>query len=194
MLLLAGIKSITKTHEEGQFYCATCDSQQPFKHLKIREFGTLFFMPIFPMGTVDEYLECSSCFANYLPSYDTTEHHEQPCPEATSHRGMVRVLTFLLLGYGKTSERIKAIQAIYEELLGKPLSEDCILSETTLILQSSDDLTRIAKQIAPTISIENRAKILTAAHRFSDGCSDMTYEDTLRINQLASCFELRLPS
>ncbi len=51
----------------GNFYCPKCEVQRQYKHKKTVRYFTLFFVPLFPLGTLSEYVECSVCGRTYKP-------------------------------------------------------------------------------------------------------------------------------
>jgi hypothetical protein len=51
----------------GNFYCPKCETQRPYKFKKIVRYFTLFFIPLFPLGTISQYIECGLCGRTYKP-------------------------------------------------------------------------------------------------------------------------------
>jgi hypothetical protein len=51
----------------GDFYCPKCEAQRQYKHKKIVRYFTLFFIPLFPLGKLSEYVECGVCGRTYKP-------------------------------------------------------------------------------------------------------------------------------
>lgn len=51
----------------GQLHCFSCEVQRPYRHKKIVRYFTLFFIPLFPLGTISEYVECQVCGRTYAP-------------------------------------------------------------------------------------------------------------------------------
>lgn len=57
----------------GIFACPHCREQRVFKHKKIIRYFTLFFIKLFPLGTVNEFIECQVCKNYYPPSVLTNQ-------------------------------------------------------------------------------------------------------------------------
>ena len=51
----------------GNFYCPKCEAQRQYKHKKVVRYFTLFFIPLFPISTLSEYVECGVCGRTYKP-------------------------------------------------------------------------------------------------------------------------------
>lgn len=51
----------------GQFYCPGCDSAQPYQHLRVARYFTLYFIPLFQTENLGEYVRCERCQAVFNP-------------------------------------------------------------------------------------------------------------------------------
>lgn len=49
----------------GIFVCPNCGEQRVFKHIRVVRYFTLFFIQLFPLGKVSEYIQCQICRKNY---------------------------------------------------------------------------------------------------------------------------------
>jgi len=66
--IIFGTKGVTSRIQEGQFHCPNCNSSQPYRHNKVRRFFTLYFIPLIPLGTIGEHVECETCKTIYNPN------------------------------------------------------------------------------------------------------------------------------
>jgi hypothetical protein len=60
-IIIWGSRGVTSTKERGEFYCPQCDALEEYALKQIRPFFTLFFIPIFPIGGGERYVECRGC-------------------------------------------------------------------------------------------------------------------------------------
>ena len=60
-IIIWGTRGITSTVEDGEFHCPRCDERNEYKLKQVRPFFTLFFLPIFPIGGAQRYVECGQC-------------------------------------------------------------------------------------------------------------------------------------
>ncbi len=51
----------------GTFYCPKCDAQKPFTRKKVGNYFTLFFIPLFEIKKLGEYLQCAQCNTTFKP-------------------------------------------------------------------------------------------------------------------------------
>jgi len=49
----------------GMFQCPSCREQRAFKRVKVVRYFTLFFISLFPLGTMGEFIECQVCRRKY---------------------------------------------------------------------------------------------------------------------------------
>jgi DNA-directed RNA polymerase subunit RPC12/RpoP len=66
-LIIFGSRSVTGSKGTGTFDCPRCGGDTPYDHKRVRRFFTLYFIPLIPMGTLGEYIECERCGGTYKP-------------------------------------------------------------------------------------------------------------------------------
>lgn len=64
-VFIGGILPRTKIVDEGEFPCPRDGQTQRYQRKRTNHWLTLFFLPIFPVGKVEEFVECSSCGTRY---------------------------------------------------------------------------------------------------------------------------------
>ncbi|MEM6283662.1 MAG: zinc ribbon domain-containing protein [Chloroflexota bacterium] len=64
-LIIFGARPRITTTGHGEFYCPNCSTdssqQRRYEMKKSRNFFTLYFVPLIPMGAGEEYVECQHC-------------------------------------------------------------------------------------------------------------------------------------
>lgn len=63
-MIIWGTKCRTSEIGNGLFHCPSC-GQQHFRHLVVKKWFTLYFIPLFPFSTLGEYVECQGCRQAY---------------------------------------------------------------------------------------------------------------------------------
>jgi predicted RNA-binding Zn-ribbon protein involved in translation (DUF1610 family) len=64
--IIWGSRGITSHLETGDFYCPRCNEQVEYHLKQVRPFFTIFFIPLFPIGSAQRYVECTRCSGQYL--------------------------------------------------------------------------------------------------------------------------------
>jgi len=69
MFIIYGSRALTKKINEGQFYCPNCDDVDiDYEHKTSRQWFTLYWIPIFPVGSAIEFIECCECKQTFQES------------------------------------------------------------------------------------------------------------------------------
>ena len=66
-MIFFGTRGVTSTVKEGDFHCPQCNNSQKFRHRKVRKFFTLYFIPLIPLESAGEYVECRNCKGTFIP-------------------------------------------------------------------------------------------------------------------------------
>ncbi len=61
MLLIFGLSVFFRTVGEGEFHCPSCGGDRRYRQRVARRWFTLFFIPVIPLNTVGEVVECGTC-------------------------------------------------------------------------------------------------------------------------------------
>jgi len=64
-MIIWGTKGRETEIGSGRFYCPKCDAQKPYTHKKVGKYFSLFFIPVFEISKLGEYIQCSECKTNF---------------------------------------------------------------------------------------------------------------------------------
>lgn len=95
-IIIFGTRGIRSTIKEGNFICPQCADHRNYKHKKVTQFFTLYFIPLIPLGNKGEYVECLSCRNTYVTRVlelsalvPEVESRPQQSSSSTSNAGVV---------------------------------------------------------------------------------------------------------
>jgi hypothetical protein len=60
-LIIFGTKGVTSTVSTGDFQCPACGARAPYEHKRVRRYFTLYWIPLIPLDTLGEFVQCLSC-------------------------------------------------------------------------------------------------------------------------------------
>lgn len=89
-MIIWGTKGRKKVVAEGDFHCPGCCGTRRYRHVQVSKWFTLYFIPVFRMQQLGEYLECVSCRDAYKP--ELLEYKAQT-PEERIAAAVVQDLT-----------------------------------------------------------------------------------------------------
>jgi hypothetical protein len=66
-MIILGSKGRPKVIAAGQFFCPACNGVRPYQHYQVDKYFTLYWIPLFNIGKMGEYIQCQSCQNTYPP-------------------------------------------------------------------------------------------------------------------------------
>ncbi len=67
-MLVWGFRGRQKTVDKGTFFCPKCNDVRPYKRKRAGRYFTLYWIPIFRVHKLGEYIECQVCKSQFDPS------------------------------------------------------------------------------------------------------------------------------
>ena len=83
MLIIFGLRVFYRTIAQGIFHCRRCGGDREYRHREGRRWFTLFFIPVIPLNSASEHVQCATCRARYVTdvlSLPTTAQMQSALP------------------------------------------------------------------------------------------------------------------
>lgn len=64
-IIIWGSRGITRKRGAGQFHCPDCGKSRDYELKEVQPFFTLYFIPLFPTGSGQRFVECLKCGNGY---------------------------------------------------------------------------------------------------------------------------------
>ncbi len=126
MFLIFGTKNVAKDTATGAFFCPHCNCEQPYVQRRVRQHAHLFFIPVVPIDSGQEYVECGGCNGTYKPevlNFDPAAEDRQF--NAEFQDAALKVMVQMMMADGEIHEDEKAsIAHVYEKIAGRPMGRD----------------------------------------------------------------------
>jgi len=112
VLIIFGLRVFYRTIAQGTFHCRRCGGDRQYRHRAGRRWFTLFFLPVIPLNTVGEHVQCATCRTRYVTdvlSLPTTAQMQAALPA-----GMRAAVSAMLRSGDPSSpvSRQRAIEAV----------------------------------------------------------------------------------
>ncbi len=164
-MIIFGTRSADKTIGSGTFYCPRCQANFPYLHKRVRQYFSLYFIPLIPLGTLGEQIECQQCGSpyglevlNYDPGVGAAEFQE------VLHRCVKQLMIDAMLTDGTIKEvEVQAIRRIYQQMTGKNLAAKAVKTEARQVASRRQDTARLLTQIARGLDDEGKELVVRAA-------------------------------
>jgi len=144
MLLIFGVRTRAKKVGEGDFFCPRCGVDRHYLLQRMRRWFTLFFIPVFPVGTTTgEHVRCDTCGGTFVTAVLATP---TSAALAENLRSAMRVAAAAMLRAGVAGDptaRQAAVSAVLST--GAPGYDDAALSGDL----AQVDVTQLPAYMAP---------------------------------------------
>ncbi len=164
-MIIFGTRGITTSPVKGDFHCPNCADQQPFRQRKVRKFFHLYFIPIIPLGTVGEYVECRTCKDTYhtrVLEYDPKAISDQL--EAEYKTAIKAVMVHILLADGIVDDdEVNTVISIYEKLGHQRLTVREVHEEIARVRNEHTPLSGYLRALQGRLNDEGKETVVTAA-------------------------------
>ena len=67
MFIIFGNRVRHTTLSTGEFYCPQCKTRRSYELRRARNYFALYFIPLFPLNTIGDYVRCATCGTNFQP-------------------------------------------------------------------------------------------------------------------------------
>ena len=79
-MIIVGFRTRKTEIGMGRFLCPNCRGMQTYRRQRMARYFTLYFVPLFPMGTLGEIVQCQGCLREWKPEVlrpDPSSHDER---------------------------------------------------------------------------------------------------------------------
>ncbi len=71
-MIILGSREREKLLGTGQFDCPNCRTVRQYRHVRVDNYFALYFIPLFKVSTLAEYVQCQVCHNSYDPAILTS--------------------------------------------------------------------------------------------------------------------------
>ena len=142
-MIIYGTKGKNVHIEDGEFFCPRCNTEQEYRHFAVKNYFTLYFIPIFPIGSGSNYTECCGCSQTWSPDilhFDPVAAMEK----AVENYRRLAVLFLLDLGHC-TSTTLNELKQALDEIFDVDVDKSEIANDVTLAQSAAPDIKKFFK-------------------------------------------------
>ena len=163
MLIIFGLRVFYRTIAQGTFHCRRCGGDRQYRHRAGRRWFTLFFLPVIPLNTVGEHVQCTTCRTRYV-----TEVLSQPTTaqmQAALPAGMRAAASAMLRSGDPASavSRQRAIEAVIGS--GVPNYDEAMLNAD--LMQPFEAIRPALNQVGGQLTVQAREWYLAEVIRIA---------------------------
>jgi hypothetical protein len=163
LLIIFGLRVFYRTIAQGTFHCRRCGGDRQYRHRAGRRWFTLFFLPVIPLNTVGEHVQCTTCRTRYV-----TEVLSQPTTaqmQAALPAGMRAAVSAMLRSGDPAGavSRQRAIEAVIGS--GVPNYDEAMLNAD--LMQPFETIRPALNQVGGQLTIQAREWYLAEVIRIA---------------------------
>lgn len=174
-MIIIGEMNLTLKGKAGEFFCPRCAGQQAYAHKRVRRFLTLYFIPVIPLDTVSEHVQCQKCRQTF-PVSALQQHEEDYRRVAVAQFAddVRRVMVLTMLADDRANpEELGVLARVYFQLAQRELTETEIQADIRQARAAKVEAATYAKAIASRRSAEEKDWILRGAFLIAAAQGDL---------------------
>ncbi len=170
MLIIFGLRVFYRTIAQGTFHCRRCGGDRPYRRRSGRRWFTLFFLPVIPLNSVGEHVQCTTCRTRYVTdilSQPTTAQMQAALPA-----GMRAAVSAMLRSGDPASQvsRQRAMEAVIGA--GTPGYDEAMLNAD--LMQPFESIRPALNQVGAQLTIQAREWYLAEVIRIAMADGSLT--------------------
>ncbi len=170
-MIIWGSRGVTSVIGPGRFHCPQCDMEQTYSLKQVRNFFTLYFIPVIPLNIAGRFIECHSCGTCYeeeVLSYDPEIERAETAAQ------MLRIMVLAALADGELDGEEQAeIERQHFEFAGQPLTASALSNEIGMIRSADVDLNSYVTTLAPNLSPQSKALVVKLVFHTMSASSEL---------------------
>lgn len=157
-MIITGRTSLNSSIGSGTFHCPRCSMPRQFQHIEVKRYFTLYFIPLFPLGSSGQYVECTSCTGTFGVEALSAGPTAPAQPAAPSWDDLRRSLVVLLHNAQRVdAETLGRLRTWYEQQSQCTLAPETIATE---LRQAAEAGARVEAFVQQTLGgVEENGKI-----------------------------------
>lgn len=191
-MIIWGSRGRTSTITSGEFFCPDCSGYKVYNHQKVKRWFTLYFIPVFPLSDLGEYIECDQCkstYKNNVLDYDPEkkERDFQALFVLATRDIMIKiVLADDVVENTEVEQTIKA----FESITKRNISHQQLLDAIENLKNDNTNIEKYAVSIAPYLNDVGKEMVLRGAISVSKSDGQIQGEELEMLHVLSLALDL----
>lgn len=188
-MIIYGTRGKNLEVDSGDFTCPRCATEQAYKHIEVKNYFTLYFIPLIPMGKAGEYIECEGCGGTYAPEILTYDPEVEREEMATTFR---RLSVLFLLDVNRcTSPTLKAVQEIVSDTMDFDVEREDIAKDVRQAQSASPDAVKFFKTQTSSYADDGKFLLIVTLRRILEVEGPLQEHEKTRLTELGKAMGLR---
>lgn len=187
-MIIFGTRTMSSTRGGGAFNCPRCGLSRQYRHVGVNRWFTLYFIPVIPMGSAGEYVECTSCAGTFGVEALTYDPEQDKLELIGDIR---RSLSLLVMALGTPTQRqLDVFSEAFHELLGARPTPQEIYKDIEDARLANASMEAFVRGRLSSLSVDSRKKVLWAASLIASANGSLGAHEQQIVGQFATALSL----
>ncbi|MEL7459486.1 MAG: TerB family tellurite resistance protein [Pseudomonadota bacterium] len=195
MIIIWGFRGRTKAVDGGDFYCPDCASRADYALQEVKRWFTFFFIPIFPINKLGQYVECGGCKGTYNERVLAMDPERAQAEfEAAFSVAAKRVMFKMALADGAIDQsEIDQITQAFSNIAKREIDPGDIAAELEAARSDPSSVADYLRAVAPGLNDTGKELVMRAAISVAKADGHMDETEIQQIHALVPALDLPRP-
>lgn len=191
-MIIFGTRGVKSTIKEGSFLCPQCAKDQRFRHRKVTKFFTLYFIPLIPLGSAGEYVECLTCKGTFVPRVlDYKPDDGRQAFQSEYEKAIRHAMVLMMLADGVIDdEEMITVHHIINKFSHNDMTMDELQVFVKKLEAQREPMHSYLKKIAPSLNEHGKEVIIKCGLAVAAADGHIDDSEIEMINQMAISMEM----
>ena len=190
-MIIFGTRGVKSTIKSGNFNCPQCETSRPYRHRKVTRFFTLYFIPLIPLGSAGEYVECGHCKGTFIPRVLEMGNPRNEEFMAIYEKAIRHTMVLIMLADGEIDEReMEIVQKIINKFGHNDITREQLDIYVHKVQRSSEDITTYLKKVGPSLNEHGKEILIKCALSVAAADGHIDDSEIDLITQMAKTMEM----
>lgn len=191
-MIIFGTRGVKSTIKEGSFHCPQCEQSRPFRHRKVTKFFTLYFIPLIPLGSAGEFVECGQCKNTYIPRVlNNKPSSSNEVFMANYEKAIRHSMVLMMLADGIIDDREKeTVLKIINKFGTNDISMTQLTNYIDIVQKENEDVSTYLKKVGPSLNEHGKETIIKCALAVAAADDHMDKTELAMVAQMADAMQM----
>ncbi len=175
-MIIFGTRGVKSTKATGNFNCPQCETSRSYRHRKVTQFFTLYFIPLIPLGSKGEYVECNHCKGTFITRVlNSSSTPDKQAFMAMYEQAIRHVMVKIMLADGVIDPNEKVmVLSIINKYGHNDMTSEQLNNYIKDVEKEGSDISTYLKKVGPALNEHGKELLVKCALdvAYSDGHFD----------------------
>lgn len=191
-MIIFGTTGIKSTIKEGNFLCPQCATEKKYKHKKVNKFFTLYFIPLIPLGSAGDYVECQTCkgtFVSRVLDYKPNQGRNEF--QSEYEKAMRHTMVLIMLADGEIDDNeMDTVHLIINKFGHNDMTRPELEAYVASVQRNPEPVDTYLRKVTPYLNEHGKETILKCALAVAAADGNIDKSELEVVNSMAKAMEM----